>query len=720
MTGSTALDWASLAVSIFNTILLLWLGMTVLLNAERRTLGLWLATGQLLMGAAFFLSHSIILASDFYLSSQSMNFWWHLGWFPVILLPYAWYVVMLWYSGFWNESKDSLHQRHRLWLFLSTLLVITNVGLLLFANPLPSFIQIVQLDLTSTPSLFGIPILIMIYPIYIILCIVLSLDVLRHPAPPDRVMGDIARGRARPWLMGASFLQIIVSLLVGWVMFWIIMTAQERAFDISMAYTITWFDLIIASFIAIAVLLVGQAIISYEVFTGMALPRYGLKYFWRRLIFLAIGISALASLALTINLQPVYSLFMGIVLIIVFYAILGRRFFKEHEQYINYIRPFVSSRHLYQQLLNQENSMQPLMHPKEQFYSLNHKILGSRLAYLIPAGPLAPLVGSPLAFPGDELPDLPSINGLLKQFSRTIPLGTAIDPKEYKNVIWAVPLWSEEIIIGCLLLGDKNDGGLYTQEEIEIAQAAAEQIIDTQASAEIAKRLMLLQRQRISESQLMDQQTRRILHDEVLPQIHTIMLNLSDKKEIRENTTPAIKALSALHHQTADLLHNLPKTTSQEVARSGLIGAIRQMVEVDFQNHFRSANLIVSEETEQKAREVPLLAAEVLFYATREAIRNAADHGRDESSDQPVSLDIAVSWQEGLNIMVTDDGVGLEGSIKGSIDQLPSMSKGHGLALHSTMMAVVGGSLVIESTPGKSTSITLDLPIESWQIFNQS
>ncbi|MCK5428366.1 MAG: hypothetical protein KAI94_02785, partial [Anaerolineales bacterium] len=130
MAGSYALDWASLAVSFFNTIILLWLGTTVLLNAERRTLGLWIASSELLMGSAFFLSHSIILVSGIYLSSQSMNFWWHLGWFPVVLLPYAWYVVMLWYSGFWNDPSSLLHHKHRYWFILSTLLAITIVGML--------------------------------------------------------------------------------------------------------------------------------------------------------------------------------------------------------------------------------------------------------------------------------------------------------------------------------------------------------------------------------------------------------------------------------------------------------------------------------------------------------------------------------------------------------------------------------------------------------------
>ena len=61
MTGNLALDWAVLAASLFNTILLAWLGITVLLNSDRRRWGIWLAGGGLLLGAVFFVSHTAVL-----------------------------------------------------------------------------------------------------------------------------------------------------------------------------------------------------------------------------------------------------------------------------------------------------------------------------------------------------------------------------------------------------------------------------------------------------------------------------------------------------------------------------------------------------------------------------------------------------------------------------------------------------------------------------------
>ena len=60
MSGSFWLNWAIMAVSLTNTILMIWLGLTVLLNAERRTWGAWVAGGGLLLGGVFFFSHTAI------------------------------------------------------------------------------------------------------------------------------------------------------------------------------------------------------------------------------------------------------------------------------------------------------------------------------------------------------------------------------------------------------------------------------------------------------------------------------------------------------------------------------------------------------------------------------------------------------------------------------------------------------------------------------------
>ncbi len=141
MTGIFWLDWAALAVSLHNTILLLWLGLTVLFNADRRTWGIWLAGGGLLLGCAFFVSHSAILGHNLMFLTPGLEFWWHLGWVPVLTIPFDWYAITLWYSGFWDDGQPALRRRQRFWFFLTGIWTLILVALFVFTNPIPSFAE---------------------------------------------------------------------------------------------------------------------------------------------------------------------------------------------------------------------------------------------------------------------------------------------------------------------------------------------------------------------------------------------------------------------------------------------------------------------------------------------------------------------------------------------------------------------------------------------------
>jgi hypothetical protein len=380
------------------------------------------------------------------------------------------------------------------------------------------------------------------------------------------------------------------------------------------------------------------------------------------------------------------------------------------------------------------------------FRALCSDILGTRQAYLLAVGPLASLAGSPLAYPDDApLPRLPASSLLASWSPQTI--GVPLNPAHYDGLCWAVPLWSERGLIGVLLLGEKRDGGLYTQEEMEIARASGERLIDTQASVELARRLMALQRQRLAQTQILDRQTRRVLHDDILPSLHTAMLMLTadpfesrrlpsgklragrrpirqaqgrppttanvsfqnqksrhrHASEIKNPHQEAVTLLTEVHHQISNLLREMPASLASEVSRLGLVGALHRIVEDELSQAFDEVTWAIEPEAEEKAQTIPTLTGEVLFYAAREAMRNAARHGRLEASN-PLHLNIVITWQNGLELMIEDNGVGLGAT--GSANS----SSGQGLALHSTMMAVVGGTLAVESAPRAYTRVILTLP----------
>jgi signal transduction histidine kinase len=705
VSGIPLLDWATLAISLFNTFLLLWLGLVVLLNAERRTLGVWMAGEGLLVGAAFFVSHSAILAQSLQTTGSGFNFWWQLGWLPVVFSPFGWYMVVLWYAGYWDDPLSALHRRHAPWFGLLLVLSAVLMGLLVFANPLPSFSQVNQIHLSAAPSLAGVPWLVIIYPPFIFLCILLSLEALRNPAPSGRLMGDLARRRALPWVSASTAVLLLVCLLVAWVLIWGVFTVQDgytQSSRAGFATTILWFDLVIDFLISVAVLLVGQAVVSYEVFTGKALPRQGLSRHWRNAVFIAVVISMAAAASLSFHFQFVSIFLLAILLLAGSYALFTWRSFAEREQVIQQLRPFVTSPMLYDQMVNRGLAVDTTT----PFFALCRDVLSARCAALVAMGPLASLAGGPLLYPeGFVLPQ-----EVLAEVAASAATAAAmvfqLQQSRDSGLIWVVPLWSERGLIGALLLGGKEDGGFYAQEEIEAARASGERLVDLKASSEISRRLMELQRHKMAENALMDARARRVLHDDILPELHTVLLALNSAPE---GQSPAVKAatdqLVGVHRRISDLLRSLPAAPLREVEHLGVLGALRKTLDEEQSGVFHTVVWEVNPDAERLASGLPALAAETLFYAAREAVRNAARHGRAAGEEAPLNLKITAQvFQGSLEVVVEDDGVGVE----------PGRSQPHGngqgLALHSTMMAVVGGSLVLESQPGRFTRVRLVLP----------
>ncbi len=708
------LDWAAVAVSLANTVLLLWLGFTILLNAENRYWGVWLSGGGLLVSGAFFISHTAILGHGLTSLDNGLTFWWYLGLVAALISPIIWYIVILWYAGYWDDRNSQLRRRQRPWFALNLTLAILLGVLLIFANPFPSYVQVATLNLSPTPDIAGVPVLIVVYAASTMLSVGLSLDALWRPGPSRRMMADVARQRARPWLVATAIDLVLVGLMVAAVMLWVILHASDLArmgLYGEIATEISLFDLLISCLILAAVIFIGQAVVGYEVFTGKTLPQRRFMRHWRNAVTLAIGYGAVMSAVLQIHLHPVHILLLMAIMMTVFYSLFSQMSYQERERYIQDLRPFVLSQRLYEQLVT--GSVPAELDISRPFEALCGEVLGAQTAYLAALGPLAPLVG-PVGYPRPVSNPTWSLIDLAGKFDSPQTICIALDQNHYGGAMWAVPLWSERGLIGVLLLGEKRNGSLYTREEIEIARASGERLIDTQASAEMARRLMALQRQRLAESQIVDRQTRRRLHDDVLPQLHAAMLTLSTVQDDPAATASnVVNLLADIHHQIADLLHEMPSQAAPAVAQAGLIAALRKVIDEELSSAFDSVTWQVDGQVEQEVLRIPLLTSEVLYYAARESIRNAARYGRGRQAGRALHLCIQITRREELELVIEDDGVGLENAE-------PSQGgSGHGLALHSTMMAVVGGSLAIESVPGQFTRVLMVLPhVASTEVFD--
>lgn len=756
MTGKFWLDWAMLSVSLFNALLLLWLGLTVFLNAERRVWGIWLSSGGILLGAIFFTSHSAILGQGVNMITPGLNFWWRLGWIPVAALPFMWYIAILWYAGYWDHShgqtagRGELYRRQSGWFALAVLSGLVLIGLLGFANPLPTLDDLANARLADAPAIAGIPALIVAYPLYTLLCMGLSIDALHQPETSKRLMGKLARARARRWLLATSVVLLGVSLLVGWVMVWIVNNAWRGIFQTRLIVTVGWFDLVIAGLIAVSVLLLGQAVVSYEVFTGKTLPRRGLAQYWRRAVILSAGFSLLASGSLTMGLRPIYTLLLSAVVMLTFFALLGWRAFAERERLIENLRPFAAGQKSFESLLKDDTSAGHVLDDGiyAPFRALCVNVLETERAGLFPYGPLALLAGEALFYPPESAFSPPDLNEIAASLDETSEVGLALNPAEAGGTIFAVPLWRSRGLSGVILLGQKPGGGPYTQEEIEIAQATGEGLIDARASAEIARRLISLQRQRLVVSQVVDQRVRRKVHDEILPQVHTTILELVGGGMAQSKNGKVLELLEETYNQLSNLLQSMPSPTAPEVEQFGVVGALRRTVDDEMGGAFDEVGWRIETQAEAVTRALPPLIAEVIYSAVREGLRNAARYGRGGNSQSRLCLQIVMEIDDErlLRVTLEDNGVGFEdqytrdtimqqniheagrgektdaqqeegGRISedtNAISRSAQGGSGQGLALYSTLVAVIGGTLTINSRPGQYTRLTLELPRVVW------
>jgi signal transduction histidine kinase len=230
-----------------------------------------------------------------------------------------------------------------------------------------------------------------------------------------------------------------------------------------------------------------------------------------------------------------------------------------------------------------------------------------------------------------------------------------------------------------------------------------------------------LLRRRIVDVKLLGAQQRRVLHDEILPQMHLALLNLETVRRFvdgeSEQTTSvatraavneAIEQISDAHRRLAAMMRTTTPSAPHRLERDGMMHAIHTMITHDFQQAFDEIEWAVSEETVQCIDDVvPPALAELIFAAVQEALRNAARHARGSDVHRRLRLTLKASFHPHLEIIVADDGVGIVSASSSTT------GTGGGLLTHSALLAIAGGSLTVKSTPGEGVTVRILLPAEA-------
>jgi len=693
------LEWGLYTVSLVNIILLTWLGLTVLLNAARRDWGIWVAGGSMFVGAGLYLFHAVFMSVGTPEISPLLVARWPIAWAAGFALPCAWYAMMLWHAGYWDHRTGMRHHRLHSMVIAALATLVIIAALMILVSPFPLTQPYEISFILYGPMLGKVPLVAIIYAVSILACVAMSLDALAYPAPAARAMGELARRRSRPWLSATSLTLLAVGLLVGVALVIFTPTLSVTSFTrVSEEFKrqFAMMDLAISSLVVLAVFLLGQGVVAFEIFAGKAFPRRGLRHSWYRIVVLALGYSALIAVSLVVKLPAIFGVLLASGAFGAFYAIVNWHNYAEHERYLERLRSFVAGPQVFTTLLTAPAAS---VDAGSLLKTLCEQILDARTAFLIPRGPFSSLL-EPLAFPPDASP--PAIPPG-ESWAESRELYLPVEPSRYAGARWAVPLWSARGLIGVLLLGDRRTGGLYTQEEMEIARAAGEHLLDTLASISMARRLLRVQRARLAEGQVADRRTRRVLHDEILPQLHTAMLALSAE---REEAPAVLEQLSDVHRAISDVLHAMPAGQPFGAAHIASLTEFRRAIEGECGAEFDRLEWEFTPEADARVQTLSPLALEVFFGAAREAVRNAARHGRGSDPSRALRLRLTFTATDSITAVIQDNGVGLQYA------SASPAGAGQGVALHSAMLAVLGGAWLMDGTPD-GTRVTLSLSQEA-------
>lgn len=778
-----------LALSIFNLVAFLWLAFTVWLNGDRKAGIARLGVVGLGLSALFFFIHALLISAPFAHPTGlvSQDFLWHLIWLPALGVPYIWFAIGLYYAALINQQWRK--RRPYLLVFSGILGAVVLVFLALnqstysYASALRLVVYKEALN-DIRDGLFSPPVLLsLLFLCYVTFCAIapwftlgrvgrllrvlwnyltrrpIGLPTLRHALveafwddPKDIEQLEephLSWHLARPWLLLAALLMVALTTSLGvLVIESIIDWLQHPTLSISSASSshnsftvlnlfpinLIILDLGATGAVALVILLIGYSIVRHGILIERSLSRRGFLAQWRGIVIVSTGVSIFIALLVAFTHSNPGGLLLITALATGAYALFTWSSYTAHDRYIALLGPFVRStslRHwLNTDLQKTEQDLESL------FYHLCHNVLAVQCAYLhVLAGPIRRNFS--YRWPSQAAPDIPipALKNRRKQerdAAAWIMNGVSETPSRIQILVngvpmicWVLPIHDERGLVATLYLGPREDGGAFTDEDMNLAHACGQRILDTLGDHEAMQAVAGLLRRRIIDVKLLGAQQRRVLHDEILPQMHLALLRLEtlrslpatkeksqpDEPERTQAVDETIASITDAHRRLAAMMRATAPSAPYRLESDGMIYAIRTMLDQDFQHSFDEVEWCVSDETAAYIDEVtPPAIAELIFAAVQEALRNAARHARGSDEHRRLRLVFKASWNKSdnsLEVIVADNGVGIASASSSTT------GTGGGLLTHSALLAIAGGSLTIKSSPGEGVTVRILLPAAS-------
>lgn len=574
-------------------------------------------------------------------------------------MPYGWYFVIVWFLGFLRDSKS-----HRALSYILGFSQIPALVILVWkGSGYPSETSLFSFWM-QVPFSFRAA-----YLIYISVCVSASLFALSGFKVGSGIFTEIARYRSIPYLKSICFLFLAV-IAVVFLLFLgnSLGIAEDPVFLSAIDPRPLYLYLILIQIIVTsAVLILGRTLVSYEFLTGRVFPQIGLRKEWITVLLLA-GALSLVYLALSLlynQRDPRIFLAIGYTFQI------SRTFTLRRAKKINQDRA-----ETLRSVLISEDESRGRISFQEKFDFVCERILSSSKALLVSETSVPILSGISLFYPSDSKPEpKPNLSGRIYDPNRNIFYLSGEDSSGYSV---AIGIEDPNTVKGTLFLGTKQDGGLYAEEEIELAKAAMGWILDGMSRLETDLILAELQRKRIQEQGITDHKTRQILHDEILPELHSGILHLSENSN-QGKIKDHIENLKELHGRIAGFLRELPDIRS-ELTRIGMLPVLKNLIDSDFTGE--DISWMIDPDFSESADRLSLDLQEVVYYAFRESVRNAIKF----SSKEKRKISVSFFRKDRLEIEI--------GNTIGKDTEFES--SGQGLKIHRALLKIFGADLKLE------------------------
>jgi signal transduction histidine kinase len=326
--------------------------------------------------------------------------------------------------------------------------------------------------------------------------------------------------------------------------------------------------------------------------------------------------------------------------------------------------------------------------------------------------------------PADLLPRLAAAirDGLGLQWARVwLDLTTAggslptagaagLEPDDVREPALVVPLIHVGSVLGRIECGPRRDGPLLDEDRrllANLAGQAAAAASNLHLTAELSDRLDLIRQQateltasRARVAQTQDAERQRIqrdLHDGVQQDLVALTAKLALARErLRRGDSRADESLAELQRDMSELIGQLRDFAHAihppVLADQGLLEAI------EAQAARLPLEVVIEADPALRGVRFPPQVETATWYVLSEALTNAVKHA------QARRVLVALAQPDGqLAVEIRDDGCGFD----------QATVRGLGLASLADRIAIVNGTLHIDSTPGRGTTLRAEVPLRA-------